>query len=648
MTLKIAARSTRAGEIVSAPAEDSREVEISFSSEAPVLRAFWDEDAEDVRHYHEVLGHAPGEVDLARLNTGAAPLLKDHEARIDSQIGVVVRAWTAEGRGRAVVRFSTNAAADDVLARVRAGDVTCVSVGYGITQAEKDGTAEDGRPIVRAVNWAPREISFVAIPADPSVGYGRAAQSDVETLSINESADMPDPIPTPEDTHNDPTPAPAPVPAQPKGPGQDLQRAMRDERARIATIDAMAERFNVPADVARAAKKDGVSVDAFREIVLDKLDSERGEATRAKATEIGLTQRETKSFSVVRLLRHLSNPDERRFEQDAGFEIEAVRAANGQHKGQVRGVILPTEVMRDRPSNPASQVHAIRAADQFAGTPSLGGNIVDETLMAGSMIDILRNMSVLPRLGARVFSGLVGDVAFPKQLTDVTAYWIPEDGSPAKSAITFGQVKMTPHTVAAMNEISRRLLIQDAVSVEAYVRASIMAQIALKIDNAGLNADADPDAPAGLGAVFAQGGSGIHHVDLAAAGQPTYVETVKLRTAVKKANALQGSLGYALSPDVEEHLLTTPKFGAGAEVPIMVEEGRLGGYSAACSNQVEDADLWFGNWSDFYMGLWSGVDLLVDPYSNSGSGAVRIVAHQDVDFAIAREQSFALGRRTSA
>ena len=68
---------------------------LSFSSERPVLREY------DFGPAWEVLGHDPQEVDLSRLNSGAAPLLKDHRRDVDSQIGVVVSAQITGGRGRA-------------------------------------------------------------------------------------------------------------------------------------------------------------------------------------------------------------------------------------------------------------------------------------------------------------------------------------------------------------------------------------------------------------------------------------------------------------------------------------------------------------------------------------------------------------------
>jgi hypothetical protein len=46
------------------------------------------------------------------------------------------------------------------------------------------------------------------------------------------------------------------------------------------------------------------------------------------------------------------------------------------------------------------------------------------------------------------------------------------------------------------------------------------------------------------------------------------------------------------------------------------------------------------------MGMWSGLDLTVDPYTHSTSGTVRVVALQDVDFAVRHPEGFCRGNNT--
>jgi hypothetical protein len=49
----------------------------------------------------------------------------------------------------------------------------------------------------------------------------------------------------------------------------------------------------------------------------------------------------------------------------------------------------------------------------------------------------------------------------------------------------------------------------------------------------------------------------------------------------------------------------------------------------------------FGNFSDLVIGMWGTLDLLVDPYTGSSAGTVRVVTLQDVDVAIRNVESFA-------
>jgi len=48
----------------------------------------------------------------------------------------------------------------------------------------------------------------------------------------------------------------------------------------------------------------------------------------------------------------------------------------------------------------------------------------------------------------------------------------------------------------------------------------------------------------------------------------------------------------------------------------------------------------FGNWADLIVAQWGGIDLLVDPYSFSSSGNVRIAAFADLDFGVRHAESF--------
>jgi HK97 family phage major capsid protein len=82
-----------------------------------------------------------------------------------------------------------------------------------------------------------------------------------------------------------------------------------------------------------------------------------------------------------------------------------------------------------------------------------------------------------------------------------------------------------------------------------------------------------------------------------------------------------------------------------------VPTGEVNGYPAFVTNLLPAnfvkgtgtglSPMLFGNWNDAVFALWSGLDVLTDPYTGSSSGTIRVVCLQDVDFNVRHPQSFA-------
>jgi len=567
---------------------EDRTYEFPFSSEFPVARYFG----------NEILSHEGDAADLSRLNDGA-PLLFNHNP--DRVIGVVERAYIdgKRRRGYARVRFSRNAFAQEILSDVKDGVLRNVSFGYSIDKMEERGSGD-----YVATAWAPYEVSIVSVPADKTVGIGRALEPTSEAAS---AAPTPDPIPAMENSTTDL----AVVRAE----------AAEAERSRIAGITALCDKHSM-ADLGRQLIESGRSIDEARAAVLDKLDIKQEPVTMS-AAEIGLTEKESRSFSFLRAINYLSNPTDRSAREAAAFEIEASEAAAAKLGRQSRGITIPQDVLR---------------RDLNVGTASAGGNLVATQLDAGSFIDLLRNASALDQAGATVLTGLTGNVAIPRQSGAATAYWVAESGSPTESQQTVDQVSLVPRTVAAYTDFSRRLMIQSSIDVENMVRSDLATVIALKIDYAGLYGTGASSEPLGL-----KNTTGIGTEDFAA-DAPTFAEVVALESDVATANALLGSPVYLMNAAMRGSLKTTKK-DAGSGIFIM-ENGEVNGYRGVLSNQVATGDLWFGNFADLIIGYFSGLDLMVDPYTHSTSGTVRVVAMQDCDIAIRHPESFSRGNNT--
>ena len=589
---------------------ESRTVEFPFSSELPVERWFGD----------EVLSHKAGAADLTRLNDGA-PLLFNHN--MDEIIGVVERAWMGEDkRGYAKVRFAKTARADEVMSMVNDGILRNVSFGYRISEMVE--SVADKKSTYTATRWEPFEVSMVTVPADHTVGIGRAEAKDERDVIVHrmpeESAEPADII-TEEITMTEQVEAPAAVDVQ-----VIASQAAEAERARIAAIEALGQRFNA-ADLSRKLISEGVTLDAARAAFLEEIKVDQ-KPLSGKEADVGLSDKEVRQFSVLRALNALANPSDKAAWEAAAFEREVSEAAAKAAGKSARGIFVPGEVLRAK-------------RDLTVGTATAGGNLVATELMADSFIDLLRNRSVVTRAGATVMNGLVGNVAIPKQTGAATAYWVAESGAPTESQQTIGQVTMNPKTVGAFTDFSRRLILQSSLDVENMVRRDLAAVIALAIDTAALYGTAADNQPRGL-----KNQSGINTQDFAATN-PTFAELVGMETQVAADNADIGTMRYLLNPAQRGAAKTTEKASGTAQ--FVWEPGNtINGYGTEVSNQVTAGDVFFGNFADLMIGFWSGLDLTVDPYAGATSGTVRVIALQDVDIAVRNAVSFCYGNASIA
>ena len=93
---------------------------------------------------------------------------------------------------------------------------------------------------------------------------------------------------------------------------------------------------------------------------------------------------------------------------------------------------------------------------------------VVETEIEGILEPLYAN-SILTQLGARWYSGLpMGDVQIPV-MTKSTVNWEGETSEASATGNTFNAVKLTPKRLSAYIDISKQLLAQDTIGVEAAI-----------------------------------------------------------------------------------------------------------------------------------------------------------------------------------
>lgn len=574
---------TRAMAMEASPIDDEkRTVRMAISSEEPVQRSFG----------MEVLEHSEEAMDLSFLKSGRAPLLLDHDP--EKQVGVIesVSLDGSARRLRATVRFGKGALAREAFDDVTDGIKANVSIGYSVQKMERQ---DKDTYVVK--KYRIHEASLVSIPADVTVGVGRSNEASQQPIIITDNQ---------EKTMSE----------------VDIQaveaQARQAAQKNAAQIVELGARHN-KSDMAQAAIADGVSIEEFRGQLLEEIGTTRA----LEDQEVGLTRQEIGRFSMLRAIHALANPTDRRAQEAAAFEFEASRAAASQYGVTAQGIMLPAEVLRNW------------KRDMSAGSD---GDLIAEDFKGEEFIDALRNASSVMQAGARMLGGLSGDVKIPKKTAASTAAFVAsEGGASSESEMTIGNVSMAPKTLGAFTDVTRQLLIQSSLDVEALIRDDLAQSIATAIDKAGLEGSGSSGNPEGILNV-----TGVNQVTNFAAANPTFAEVVTLETAVAEDNALMGNLAYILPASMYGALKTTEKATNTAQF-VVEPGGTMNGYTAIVSNQATAGNLYFGNFSDLLIGMFGGLDIVVDPYSNSTSGTVRVVALQSVDVAVRHAVSFAFG-----
>ncbi len=583
--------------------KEARTIEFSFSSEEPVERWFGT----------EILSHKPGAMDMNRLNDGA-PLLWNHNP--DQVIGVIESAEVKNGRGYAKARFSQNELAQEKWQDIQDGILRNISFGYQIKEMELT-KEQKGKPSeYTATKYEVFEISVVSVPADNSVGIGRAeCNVENEVPVINKQKDESKGVRKMDEMEI-------------KSVETKAAQAAKDaERARTSAIIALGEKFN-DKELARQLIDGEKSIDEARSAFLEKLGAKQKPVTQKEA-DIGMSEKEIRQYSFLKAIRAQMFPNEKKYRDEAAFELEVHNAAADKFGRAVRGLAIPVDVLR----------HTAKR-DLVVGTSTAGGNLVATDLLSGSFIDILRNKSIVSRAGAQVMNGLVGNIAIPKQSGAATAYWVAESGAPTESQQTVAQVSMSPKTVGAYTDFSRKLMLQSSIDVENMVRSDLAQVIALEIDRAALYGLGSSNEPTGLKPALAAFNGASQEKNFAAS-TPTFAEIIELETKISSVNADVANMKYLINASMQGALKGKEK-ASGYPVYVL-DGGQMNGYQTLMSNQIASGDVWFGNFADLMLGFWSGLDLLVDPYSNSTSGTIRVVALQDCDVAARHLESFARG-----
>lgn len=602
-------------------------IKLSFASELPVLRngksgVFW-----------EILSHDPGDANFGFINRKGLAL-QDHNEKLE--IGDVVKNSVRidpDKKTRGEIKLFDEGWQNR--AKTDFSNIP-VSVGYVLLSFKDEKAGEDKVP-VRRYSWSPYEVSLLTVlAADSTVGINRAAEIDLppkeeRKISLNKTM-------TPEEI--------AAKEAELKAQRSQIEVGAvtkdKERRTKIrAAADALSVQFKTSHDAEKQIRKladdadlGGMSVEDFNVKLLEAIPGVRKlEHTEAN---IGMSDKDLADYSLVRAINSCVENKGKIKNDCPEFDL-SVEA--GKKYGRSAGSFwIPADTIVGRRGESGKMQRDLQV-NVFGN----GGATVATQLLT-PIIELLRNKMVLRSLGIQVMGGLTSNVAIPRQTGAATAYSLSEIAQVALSTQTLDQVFLTPKRVAATGNYSKELLIQSSIDVENFMRNDMMEVMALRLDLLGFNGQGAASEPLGI-----MNTPGVGSVLFGAAA--TYAKLVAFETAINVANSMGGSRAYVTTPSAKGVLKSAAKLLVGATTVAAValwEDNEINGYPAFDTNQIPNNQMVFGNFNSLIMGLFGGIDVVVDPYTLADKAEVKITTNTFVDFACRHPQEFVVSSDSAA
>ena len=319
---------------------------------------------------------------------------------------------------------------------------------------------------------------------------------------------------------------------------------------------------------------------------------------------------------------------------------------------------------------PASVLNPIITRDLTAGTPSEGGVTVGSELE--KLILPLDKDFPIQSLSTSITSTL--PYSLPRVTNTSVAEWTAETTAPTEANLVFDSVRVVPKYLRAWTTVSRELIANSSTSIENFVRAELRLALRTGIERGAIQASGVGQ-PTGL----------LHNVDIPTrtytSGSLTYDDVLNAESAIIDANVaiqhvrthslvsgeqvtsenrpLRERLGldWVCSPSFKRLAKSTAQLGTNTSLPIwdtgnegedevitIFGEGlksapKILGYNAHVSPFVAAGEAYFGNWKEHLISSTGPIELLVDPFTLSTRGLIRISAFVSLDFSLRHDSA---------
>lgn len=373
-----------------------------------------------------------------------------------------------------------------------------------------------------------------------------------------------------------------------------------------------------------------------RNVKLKKLEDL---TNKAKLEKRELSEEENVEFTEIREDVEILNKQIDEIQKADEAERSEVNTKNNEKKMNTKFNLIE-KIKESRNGDTIKLVE--ERANIVAGTDAVGQDFISEDKVG--LIEPLRNKLVLVQAGATFLSGLFGTVSIPAYAGS-SAQWKGEVTIAADGAGATTEVTMTPKRLTAFVDVSNLFLLQTAPNVEAMLLSDIVKAVSDKLEATIFSgAIATTTQPAGL---FAG--------TLTNYGAASWSNVVALETAITANNINYASAKYITSAKGAGRLKTAAK--ASNAALFVLENGSMNGYPVLVTNSVIDtisgvtsnysggteAGIVFADWSQFIIGQWGSIDLIVDAVSQAHYGNTRLVINAYFDAVKRQDGAFAIG-----
>jgi HK97 family phage major capsid protein len=597
--------------------EDERTVQLSFSSETPVLR----------NNHFEVLSHRANDINKSFLDDNRAPLLLDHDHK--KQIGVVRSVEFVDGVGRATVQFSRSSHAQEIFQDVIDGIRANVSVGYALGDKTIEKQRIDDVSVYR-YQWTPFEISILSgIPADMSIGVGRSSEEPtIINLTQKEKSTMENQKTTLENVT-------AEIDTAIESAAREAVITTASRAANPADVIALTTKYGLT-DQAEELVRSQKTLDEVKAAVLDTWAAKAKEQ-RFQAVAPAVHTAGERSYSIGKAIRAAVDGNW----NDAGFEREYC-----QEMGKTAGRGWTNNTFYIDPNATRAAVSPANSA----GGAGYGADLIGTTYMPERLIDALWNKTWLSQVGTDSMLGLIGNASFPVINSNATSTFVGETADlPAAQALGTALKTVSPKELVSKFAYSRQLMIQGLPNIEAKVIDQLYRSIAQKLDAVALSNSGVTLSTTGLlneiTQVIAMGTNGAI---------PSLAAFWDMQKALINSKTLQGDLAYVMSGSLYSTLHTTLKDSANTASGYILADGQetLAGYPVAWSQNVPNnlskgtgtnlSAAIFGNFNDLLIAQWGPIAVEVDTITAADTSQIVVRSYSFWDMLVKRAESFAV------